>query len=287
MRKTAKLAVLLLAVLMMFVPVMSFTGCNEVANDIVGEIGAELGNELDRIIADEVGDYIAKGIEQYENIYVEAVENPLTADENTPFSKTVSDDELQTFSEETTVIQTDSDSVNNADSAVMPKEADISEMTESSEEDNIPGLTESPEVSGTPEEIKVPEEVSDPVEASDDTPEIDPDGTYTTKQDVALYIHTYGKLPSNFITKNEARELGWNGGGLEDFAPGKCIGGDRFGNYEELLPTKKGRRYTECDIDTLGKDSRGAKRIVFSNDGLVYYTDDHYDSFTLLYGEEN
>ncbi len=113
---------------------------------------------------------------------------------------------------------------------------------------------------------------------------MDEDGTYTSKEDVALYIHTYGKLPNNFITKNEARKLGWEGGSLEPFAPGKCIGGDRFGNYEGLLPTD--RTYTECDIDTLGAKSRGAKRIVFSNDGLIYYTDDHYESFTLLYGEE-
>ncbi len=111
------------------------------------------------------------------------------------------------------------------------------------------------------------------------------DGSYYSKEEVALYIHTYGHLPENFITKDEARDLGWEGGGLGDYAPGKCIGGDRFGNYEGLLPDAPGRTWTECDIGTLGKDSRGAKRIVFSNDGLVYYTDDHYESFELLYGE--
>ena len=108
-------------------------------------------------------------------------------------------------------------------------------------------------------------------------------GSYTTKEDVALYLHVYHQLPENFITKNEARDLGWEGGGLEDYAPGMCIGGDRFGNYEGLLPDAEGRTWTECDIDTLGKNSRGAKRIVFSNDGLIYYTDDHYESFELLY----
>ena len=116
-------------------------------------------------------------------------------------------------------------------------------------------------------------------------PVLDENGSYTTKEDVALYIHLYGKLPDNFITKNAARDLGWEGGGLEDYAPGKCIGGDRFGNYEGLLPDAPGRSWTECDIDTLGAKSRGAKRIVFSNDGLIYYTDDHYESFELLYGE--
>lgn len=126
----------------------------------------------------------------------------------------------------------------------------------------------------------------EPVE--DDEPALLPeDGSYTTKEDVALYIHQYGHLPGNFITKKEAEKLGWSGGSLEPYAPGKCIGGSYFGNYEGLLPEKKGRSYTECDIDTLGKKSRGAKRIVFSNDGLIYYTEDHYESFELLYGEED
>jgi hypothetical protein len=111
-------------------------------------------------------------------------------------------------------------------------------------------------------------------------------GTYTSKDDVALYIHEYGHLPDNFITKTEARALGWTGGSLEPYASGKCIGGDHYGNYEENLPVKDGRTYTECDIDTLGASSRGAERIVFSNDGLIYYTDDHYETFTLLYGTE-
>jgi len=118
-------------------------------------------------------------------------------------------------------------------------------------------------------------------------PSLDAAGAYTTKEDVSLYIHLYGRLPDNFITKAEANALGWEGGSLESYAPGKCIGGDRFGNYEGLLPEKDGRTWTECDVGTLGASSRGAERIVFSNDGLVYYTADHYASFTLLYGEES
>lgn len=115
-------------------------------------------------------------------------------------------------------------------------------------------------------------------------PTLDEAGSYTTRDDVALYIHLYGHLPDNFITKKEAGALGWTGGSLEPYAPGKCIGGDRFGNYEGLLP--EDRTYTECDIDTLGAASRGAKRLVFSPDGLIYYTADHYETFELLYGEE-
>ena len=115
---------------------------------------------------------------------------------------------------------------------------------------------------------------------------IDKDGHYFDKENVALYIYTYGELPANFITKDQARKLGWEGGSVEAYAPGCAIGGDKFGNYEELLPTAKGRQYYECDIDTDGYHSRGSRRIVFSNDGLIYYTHDHYESFELLYGKE-
>ena len=114
-------------------------------------------------------------------------------------------------------------------------------------------------------------------------PTLDEHGSYDSKEDVALYIHLYGRLPDNYITKKEAEALGWSGGSVEKYAPGKCIGGSRFGNYEGLLPDAAGRSWT--DIDTLGQKSRGAKRIVFSNDGLIYYTPDHYESFELLYGE--
>ena len=130
-------------------------------------------------------------------------------------------------------------------------------------------------------------EDEEPAGTETEQPPIAENGVYTSKEDVALYIHTYGHLPGNFITKKEAEALGWPGGSLEPYAPGMCIGGSYFGNYEGLLPEKEGRRYTECDIDTLGASSRGAKRIVFSNDGLIYYTEDHYESFELLYGEEN
>ena len=112
------------------------------------------------------------------------------------------------------------------------------------------------------------------------------DFVYTSAEDVAAYLHENGQLPDNFMTKNEARELGWEGGSLEEYAPGMAIGGDKFGNYEGILPEAKGRQYYECDIDTIGRDSRGAKRLVYSNDGLIYYTEDHYETFELLYGEE-
>lgn len=133
-------------------------------------------------------------------------------------------------------------------------------------------------------ETDAPETQAPETEPTETEPQIAEDGIYDDKDSVALYIHLYGHLPSNYITKKEAQNLGWQGGSLEPYAPGKCIGGSHFGNYEGLLPDAPGRSYTECDIDTLGARSRGAKRIIFSNDGLIYYTADHYESFELLYG---
>lgn len=117
------------------------------------------------------------------------------------------------------------------------------------------------------------------------SPLLDEDGHYNSKEDVALYIHLYGHLPENYITKSQCEDLGYANSDAEHAVEDGAIGGDRFGNREGLLPKKSGRTWTECDIDTWGRSSRGAKRIVFSNDGLIYYTDDHYESFELLYGE--
>ncbi len=123
------------------------------------------------------------------------------------------------------------------------------------------------------------------------TPESEPpavaeDGWYSSKEEVALYLHLYGHLPGNYVTKRQAQDKGWSGGSVERYTgEGTAIGGSRFGNYEGLLPEAEGRSYQECDIDTVGASSRGAKRIVYSNDGLIYYTGDHYESFELLYGE--
>ena len=135
---------------------------------------------------------------------------------------------------------------------------------------------------------EAPEEPTYPADAAGyvENVEIDEEGWYYSADEVSLYLHLYGHLPDNFITKSEAASLGWEGGSVEPDAPDHVIGGDKFGNREGMLPDTKGRYYYQCDIDTLGEDSRGAKRIVFSNDGLIYYTEDHYESFVLLYGEE-
>lgn len=131
-----------------------------------------------------------------------------------------------------------------------------------------PGTSSGTETPETPEE---PEGVA-------------PDGKYYTTDDVAEYLHTFGKLPENFITKDKAEDLGWvsSKGNLWEVTDRMVIGGDRFGNREGLLPSKKGRTWYECDVNYEG-GFRGGERIVFSNDGLIYYTKDHYASFKKLY----
>ena len=103
-------------------------------------------------------------------------------------------------------------------------------------------------------------------------------------QDIADYIFAHGKLPDNFLTKSEARQLGWDSSQnyVSDVAPGYSIGGDKFGNYEGLLPDASGRKWYEADANyTAGP--RGAERILYSSDGLVYYTNDHYQTFTEMH----
>ncbi len=134
--------------------------------------------------------------------------------------------------------------------------------------------TNTPEPTATP----TPEPTKSPLDL------VEEDGVYSTPDLVAAYIHTFNKLPSNFITKKEAEQLGWvsSKGNLWDVTDEMSIGGDKFGNREGLLPKKNGRQWYECDVNYYG-GYRGSERILYSNDGLIYYTDDHYESFTQLY----
>lgn len=103
---------------------------------------------------------------------------------------------------------------------------------------------------------------------------------YYDLEDVVLYLKTYGELPPNYLTKKEARDRGWDSdeGNLWAVSDGAVIGGDVFGNREGILQEKEGRVYYEADVNYNG-GYRGAERIVYSNDGLVFYTKDHYESF--------
>jgi guanyl-specific ribonuclease Sa len=134
----------------------------------------------------------------------------------------------------------------------------------------------------TPSNVTVPSKETVPSKTEE--AKIREDGHYYTKNDVAEYIHLFGKLPENFITKNEAEDLGWvaSKGNLWEVSDKLVIGGDKFGNREGLLPKASGRVWYECDVNYEG-GFRGDDRIVFSNDGLIYFSSDHYASFKKLY----
>lgn len=108
-------------------------------------------------------------------------------------------------------------------------------------------------------------------------------GYYTSPEDVAAYLRKFNKLPNNYITKSEATALGWvsSEGNLWEVTDKMSIGGDRFGNREGKLPNAEGRQWYECDVNYSG-GYRGPERLVYSNDGLIYYTNDHYETFTLM-----
>lgn len=107
---------------------------------------------------------------------------------------------------------------------------------------------------------------------------------YFSDEEVALYLYVFRELPANYLTKNEAYDLGWvsSKGNLWSIGNGLVIGGDKFGNREGRLPDARGRQWYEADVNYEG-GYRGSERILFSNDGLIYVTFDHYETFTLLY----
>lgn len=109
-------------------------------------------------------------------------------------------------------------------------------------------------------------------------------GNYTSKEELALYIHTFKKLPNNYISKKDALLAGWNPSkdNLDTVLPGMSIGGDEYGNINDKLPKSEGRHYFEADVDYTG-GSRTAKKLIYSSDGLIFYTEDSYESFERLY----
>ena len=149
-------------------------------------------------------------------------------------------------------------------------------------------FTQTEQASGSTQEV-VPDTTEEAEESiQESTPEVPTeDAVCTEAGEVALYLHLYGHLPDNYLTKQEAEALGWDSsrGNLWEVAPGCCIGGNRFGNYEGALPDADGRKWYECDVNYEG-GYRGAERLLYSSDGLIYYTADHYETFELWYGEE-
>jgi hypothetical protein len=113
------------------------------------------------------------------------------------------------------------------------------------------------------------------------TNKINKDIDELTKEEVVVsYVEKNKKLPEYYITKKEAREKGWNAsdGNLCDILPGRAIGGDIFSNREGKLPAQNGRTWYEADLNyNCGR--RNADRILFSNDGMIFVTHDHYQNF--------
>lgn len=154
---------------------------------------------------------------------------------------------------------------------------DAASKTSQSYENTAPEVSQSYE--GTAPEVSQSYESEAPEEAVNANLPVQGEYYYDLVN-VVLYLEIYDELPPNYITKSEAQHLGWEGGSVEKYKEGAAIGGDSFGNREGLLPEADGRSYTECDIDTDGYSSRGSRRLVFSNDGLYFYTSDHYESFS-------
>lgn len=100
----------------------------------------------------------------------------------------------------------------------------------------------------------------------------------TEEKTVINYVKQNHRLPDYYITKNEARKLGWNAskGNLCEVLPGRAIGGDKFGNRENQLP--QGEKYYEADVN-YSCGNRNADRIIFTRNGNVYLTKNHYKSF--------
>jgi len=107
-------------------------------------------------------------------------------------------------------------------------------------------------------------------------------GYATTKGTFAAdyWLKNYGKLPVDYVTKDTAERAGWipREGNLDRVLPGKIVGGDEYSNRDGHLPSAAGRTLYEADINYDG-GFRGIERVLFSNDGLIFVTYDHYESF--------
>lgn len=173
---------------------------------------------------------------------------------------------------------------NFADETNLASETNATDESSSIEESKIANSTFYKETSSAVETSSGKESLEQTAAQSNPEESISEDGSYTSPEEVAQYLHLYGHLPSNYLTKKEAQEIGWDSskGNLWEVADGMSIGGSRFGNYEGALPDKSGRKWYECDVNYKG-GYRGSERLLYSNDGLIYYTVDHYKTFEQLY----
>lgn len=215
---------------------------------------------------DAVSDAI---IDAAADVLIDAIENSSSTSASSPLFPDAENDSIYTQ------LPVDSSHAASSDSSVEEIFSSESKFDYSYTEE-LPSQS-TPDID--PEEFPIQPDISYSTTA-EAAPPVEEGEYYYDLENVVLYLEYYGCLPDNYITKNEARDLGWSGGTPERFLEGSAIGGDKFGNREKILPVEKGRTYTECDLNTNGADSRGAERLVFSNDGLYFHTEDHYEHFT-------
>lgn len=189
-------------------------------------------------------------------------------------------DVISSAMQETQPVVQEDESESEQSEPEMPDKLDVNDESEA-QDGNLNTQEEEPEIQEDVLETEEPQEET----KNDNLPTYG--NYYYDVVNVVLYLDVYNELPPNYITKSEAQALGWEGGSVEKYKEGAAIGGDYFGNREGLLPAADGRKYTECDIDTHGYGSRGSRRLVFSNDGLYFYTSNHYESFSEVTVTEN
>ncbi|RWR03629.1 hypothetical protein ED28_01180 [[Pantoea] beijingensis] len=127
--------------------------------------------------------------------------------------------------------------------------------------------------------VKQPQHKTPPVSSSAPQQQRETIATLTQQQRVARYLQQHQQLPDYYLTKNQARRQGWDPakGNLCSLLPGKAIGGDRFSNREGLLPVQRGRIWFEADVN-YQCGHRNADRLLYSSDGLIFVSTDHYRS---------
>ncbi len=86
-------------------------------------------------------------------------------------------------------------------------------------------------------------------------------------------------LPDYYISKEDALAIGWKlSKWPSNFVPGKTITAGLYKNLDGHLPQATGRIWHEADINyKTGK--RNSQRVLWSNDGLIFVTYDHYETF--------
>ena len=103
--------------------------------------------------------------------------------------------------------------------------------------------------------------------------------TKDRKNGADSWIKQFDELPEYYITEAELLKLGWRRGkSPAKYAPGKMATMGIYLNGNKHLPTAPGRIWYEADINYYS-GKRNRHRLLWSNDGLIFVTYDHYETF--------